>query len=72
MTTSLDRLTAALSDRYRIERELGQGGMARELVTEVTARLKSLKRLVSGFRGHFSDLCRVAASAAESGPARDA
>ena len=28
MTTSLDRLTAALADRYRIERELGQGGMA--------------------------------------------
>ena len=23
-----DRLTAALADRYRIERELGQGGMA--------------------------------------------
>jgi serine/threonine-protein kinase len=27
MTTSA-RLTAALSDRYRLERELGQGGMA--------------------------------------------
>jgi tRNA A-37 threonylcarbamoyl transferase component Bud32 len=26
--TPLDRLTAALADRYRIERELGQGGMA--------------------------------------------
>ncbi len=26
--TTTDRLTAALSDRYRIERELGQGGMA--------------------------------------------
>ena len=26
--TTPDRLTAALSDRYRIERELGQGGMA--------------------------------------------
>ncbi|MBA2292762.1 MAG: protein kinase [Gemmatimonadales bacterium] len=25
---SIDRLTAALADRYRIERELGQGGMA--------------------------------------------
>ena len=24
----LDRLTAALSDRYRLDRELGQGGMA--------------------------------------------
>jgi eukaryotic-like serine/threonine-protein kinase len=28
MTTSLERLTAALSDRYRLDRELGQGGMA--------------------------------------------
>jgi len=28
MTETLDRLTAALADRYRIERELGQGGMA--------------------------------------------
>ncbi len=26
--TTIDRLTAALSDRYRVERELGQGGMA--------------------------------------------
>ena len=25
---SVDRLTAALADRYAIERELGQGGMA--------------------------------------------
>ncbi len=37
MSDASDRLTAALSDRYRIERELGRGGMARELVTEVTA-----------------------------------
>ena len=28
MSDALERLTAALSDRYRIERELGQGGMA--------------------------------------------
>ena len=28
MTTPLDRLSAALSDRYALERELGQGGMA--------------------------------------------
>ncbi len=28
MTTPPDRLTAALADRYRLERELGQGGMA--------------------------------------------
>ena len=28
MTDPLPRLVAALADRYRIERELGQGGMA--------------------------------------------
>src|SRR5262245_9875574 len=28
MTSVLNRLTNALADRYRIERELGQGGMA--------------------------------------------
>ena len=28
MTTAVDRLTAALTNRYRIERELGAGGMA--------------------------------------------
>ena len=28
MTTALDRLAAALADRYRLDRELGAGGMA--------------------------------------------
>ena len=28
MTAPIARLSAALADRYRIERELGQGGMA--------------------------------------------
>jgi len=28
MTTIIERLGAALSDRYRVERELGAGGMA--------------------------------------------
>ena len=31
MNETPSRLTAALSGRYRIERELGQGGMARRL-----------------------------------------
>ena len=28
MTTAVDRLATALADRYRIDRELGSGGMA--------------------------------------------
>jgi serine/threonine-protein kinase len=28
MSSTADRLSAAVADRYRIERELGQGGMA--------------------------------------------
>jgi len=34
MTDPLSRLTAALADRYRIERELGQGGMATVYLAE--------------------------------------
>ena len=34
MTDSLTRLNAALADRYRIERELGQGGMATVYLAE--------------------------------------
>ena len=72
MSDILERLRTALSDRYRIERELGQGGMARRRVAEATARLASLKRPGFRFGGHFSDLRRVAASAADTGAHPDA
>ena len=74
MSAAPPGLASALQDRYRLERELGRGGMATELGTEVTlkdsltvaARLRSLKRPGFRFRGHFSDLSRVAALAADS------
>ena len=31
---SIERLTASLADRYRIEREIGAGGMGLELAAE--------------------------------------
>ena len=34
MTEALDRLAAALAERYRIERELGEGGMATVFLAE--------------------------------------
>ena len=34
MTVQTDRLAAALADRYRLERELGQGGMATVYLAE--------------------------------------
>ena len=33
MNDNVDRLTAAFADRYAIERELGEGGMATDLNT---------------------------------------
>src|SRR5688572_26167528 len=34
MTTTAERLAGSLSDRYRLERELGQGGMATVFLAE--------------------------------------
>ena len=65
MTEGKASLTSALADRYRIERELSQGGMVRRSVAKATTRLLSLKRRDLGGRSHFSDTSRVAASAAD-------
>ncbi len=46
MADDLNRLTVALADSYRIEGELGAGGMATVVATKVAARLMSLKRRV--------------------------
>jgi hypothetical protein len=78
---TIDRLRASLADRYRLERELGQGGMRRR-PAEAGARLKSLKRpLAPGLAAtglccqrstrHFSDASRAVASATRSRRDRD-
>jgi Trp operon repressor len=41
MATDLGRLTAALADRYRIQRELGRGGMRQ---ARVNSRLGSARK----------------------------
>ena len=62
---TLDALATSLADRYKIERELGHGGMACRSVAKATTRLLSLKRRGPGIGSHFSDTSRVAASAAD-------
>ena len=55
MTDVLERLTAAMADRYRIERELGASGMA--TVPNVSAAIqKSLARLPADRFASASDL----------------
>jgi hypothetical protein len=61
----MSRLSTALADCYRIEREPGQGGMACRSVADATTRLLSLKRRGLSRESHFSDISRVAASAAD-------
>ena len=49
MTQVPDQLAAALADRYRLERELGAGGVASVSPAEAAARPVPLKR-----HGNFS------------------
>ena len=44
MTDLLDRIKAALADRYRIEREIGSGGMATVYLAEDVKRYCQLER----------------------------
>jgi hypothetical protein len=45
-----DRLTAAVADRYRIERELGAGGMAPNASDGGEGDHRPLRRLLAGER----------------------
>ena len=58
-------LIAALSDRYRLERELGQGGMACNIAAEVADRLLSLKG-----RGREPSLASARAASPRAGLSR--
>jgi serine/threonine protein kinase len=42
MSNAADRLSTALSDRYRLERELGQGGMATVYLAEDLKRARKV------------------------------
>jgi len=44
MSPVLDQLTRALADRYRIERELGQGGMAKVYLSQRSASTRFCRR----------------------------
>ncbi len=69
MSGALDRLTAALADRYRLERELGQGGMAtvylaRDLKHERQVAIKVLRPDLAASLGgeRFTREIKVAAA----------
>jgi hypothetical protein len=48
MSTGIDRLSAALADRYRLERELGAGGIVTVAAAQAAARRLPLKRRSAG------------------------
>ncbi len=56
MTDTLDRLKAALADRYAIERELGAGGMATVYLAE---DLKHKRKVTVKYAGEQRTLKRT-------------
>lgn len=46
MTEITSRVSSALADRYRIERELGRGGMDAQFVVVVVNWLEALRKRV--------------------------
>jgi eukaryotic-like serine/threonine-protein kinase len=68
MATPLSQLTAALADRYRLERELGQGGMATVYLAEDLKHrrrvaLKALKSELAAVLGAERFLREIATTA---------
>ena len=61
MTEALDRLAAALADRYAIERELGSGGMATVYLAEDLKRHRqvAIKVLKPEFAAALRTHCPV-------------
>lgn len=70
-----ERLTAALADRYRIKRELGQGGMAtvylaQDLKHDRQVAIKVLKPELAAVPGAAPESPAVRAGRGEGCPAR--
>ena len=68
MSASIDRLAAALADRYRIERELGQGGMAtvylaHDLKHDRKVAIKVLRPELAAALGHERFLREITTTA---------
>ncbi len=74
MTSAPDRLVAALSDRYLIERELGRGGMAtvylaQDLKHDRKVALKVLKPELAAMLGAERFVVEIKTTAALQHPA---
>ncbi len=68
MTNTPDRLRSALSDRYAIERELGQGGMATVYLAHDLRHERQVA--IKVFRPALAAVIGASASSARSRPSR--